>query len=110
MTAQIIDLSTARLLRNIEALDSRNTALQGLARRQVTACREAHSGLVHLSSGLRGFCDRLEEHRRRCEAAAVRLRRASEALHSDDIDHMIAVRDDLQAHMDRQRRRQRVRR
>lgn len=105
MTAQIIDLSTARLLRDLEALHGRNEALIGLARHQTSACRQAERQLEDLKSGLHGFVRRLDEHRRRCEGASRRLRRSVEALESGDVERMIEARDDLAHHMARRRRR-----
>lgn len=101
MPAQIIDLSTVRLLRQLETLRGRSEALQGLTRDQERACRQAGRDLAHLQAGLRGFIRRLDEHRGRCDRAARRLRRSVEALESGDVDRMIAARDDLARHMAR---------
>lgn len=95
MPAQIIDLTTVRLIRDLDAMNARARHLTHLTDRQRDACRRATSRLTDLRDGLDGFAARLDHHRRRCEASASRLRRVTEALESDDIDRMIAARDDL---------------
>lgn len=110
MTAQIIDLTTARTLRDLEALHGRNRALLGLTRRQMQACRDAGDGLGRLTEDLRGFVRSLDKHRRRCEDASRRLRRAADAMESEDIGEMEAARDDLLAYIDRREQEKKRRR
>lgn len=103
MTARIIDFATARMLRDLNALHGRNAILLGLARRQMAACRQAGEGLDDISAGLKGFVETLEHHRRRCEDASSRLRRATDAMASEDLARMEEARDDLMAHMKQRR-------
>ncbi|EKV30561.1 hypothetical protein C882_4520 [Caenispirillum salinarum AK4] len=95
MPAQIIDLTSVRLVRDLDAINARARHLRTLADRQLAACARAALGLAELRTGLHRFSDRLDHHRRRCEASAADLRRATDALESDDIDRMIEARDTL---------------
>lgn len=59
MPAQIFDLTTVRLTRDLNAMKARSHHVRDLANRQRDACRRAASQLEDLRDGLDGFAARL---------------------------------------------------
>lgn len=99
MPADIIDLTTARLIRDLNTVHARACVLNALTAHQRDACRRAEAGLSRLRAELDRFSARLAHHHRRCERSVSQLRDASKALESNDIDRMIAARDALARRM-----------
>lgn len=95
MPAEIIDLTTVRLLRDLDSLRAGALHLAAMTKRQREACRRTAAHLEGLRDGLANFADRLKHHHRRCQRSSACLQQATEALESEDMDRMIAARDAL---------------